>query len=109
MTILPGCSKATGLYCMRASSIELTQAQFLTSVQRVRGPGKTGPTTATVVRCGMATKRSNPRKDFTQTALDVVRQATGEAAAPAPSTKPNGGRKRRLAETGGQPATKNKS
>lgn len=46
-----------------------------------------------MLRCGMATKRSNPRKDFTQTALDVVRQATGETATPAPGTKPDGGRK----------------
>lgn len=38
----------------------------------------------------MATSK---RKDFTQTALDVVRQATGEATAPAPAKKPNGGRK----------------
>ena len=41
----------------------------------------------------MATKRSNPRKDFTQTALDVVRQATGEVTAPAPSKKQESGRK----------------
>jgi hypothetical protein len=38
----------------------------------------------------MATSK---RKDFTQTALDVVRQATGEVAAPAPSKKPESGRK----------------
>ena len=31
--------------------------------------------------------------DFTQTALDVVRQATGEVTAPAPSKKHGGGRK----------------
>lgn len=37
----------------------------------------------------MATKR----KDFTQTALDVVRRATGEAPAPAPTKKPKGGLK----------------
>jgi hypothetical protein len=29
------------------------------------------------------------RKDFTQTALAVVRQATGEATVPAPTTKKN--------------------
>lgn len=38
----------------------------------------------------MATSK---RKDFTQTALDVVRQATGEVTAPAPSKKPANGRK----------------
>lgn len=38
----------------------------------------------------MATSK---RKDFTQTALDVVRQATGEVTAPAPSKKPVSGRK----------------
>lgn len=32
------------------------------------------------------------RKDFTQTALDVVRKATGETTAPAPSQKPESGR-----------------
>jgi len=32
-------------------------------------------------------------KDFTQTALDVVRKATGEVAAPAPSKKQESGRK----------------
>lgn len=37
----------------------------------------------------MATKR----KDFTQTALDVVRRATGEVAAPTPSKKQESGRK----------------
>lgn len=41
----------------------------------------------------MVTKRTNPRRDFTQTALDVVRKATGEAAAPAPSKKPKSERK----------------
>lgn len=41
----------------------------------------------------MATKRTNPRKDFTQTALDVVRRAAGEVAAPAPSKKQESGRK----------------
>ena len=41
----------------------------------------------------MATKRTNPRKDFTQNALAVVRQATGEVTAPAPSKKPESGRK----------------
>lgn len=40
----------------------------------------------------MATKRTNPRKDFTQTALDVVQQATGEVTAPAPSKKQESGR-----------------
>lgn len=38
----------------------------------------------------MATK---PRKDFTQIALDVVKRATGEATAPAPSVKQERGRK----------------
>jgi hypothetical protein len=33
------------------------------------------------------------RKDFTQTALDVVRKATGEVAAPAPSERQESGRK----------------
>lgn len=33
------------------------------------------------------------RKDFTQIALDVVRKATGEVTAPAPSKKPESGRK----------------
>lgn len=33
------------------------------------------------------------RKDFTQIALDVVRRATGEVTAPAPSKKPESGRK----------------
>lgn len=37
----------------------------------------------------MATKR----KDFTQTALDVVRKATGEVTAPATSKKQESGRK----------------
>ena len=38
----------------------------------------------------MATSK---RKDFTQTALDVVRQATGEVTAPAPGKKQESGRK----------------
>jgi hypothetical protein len=38
----------------------------------------------------MATSK---RKDFTQTAFDVVRQATGEVTAPAPSKKQESGRK----------------
>jgi hypothetical protein len=38
----------------------------------------------------MATSK---RKDFTQTALDVVRRATGEVTAPAPSKKQESGRK----------------
>jgi len=38
----------------------------------------------------MATSK---RKDFTQTALAVVRQATGEVTAPAPSKKQESGRK----------------
>lgn len=38
----------------------------------------------------MATSK---RKDFTQTALDVVRQATGEMTAPAPTKKQESGRK----------------
>ena len=33
------------------------------------------------------------RKDFTQTAFDVVERATGEVATPAPSKKPESGRK----------------
>ena len=37
----------------------------------------------------MATSK---RKDFTQTALDVVRQATGEVTAPAPTKKQESGR-----------------
>lgn len=37
----------------------------------------------------MATKR----KDFTQIAFDVVQRATGETTAPAPSKKPESGRK----------------
>lgn len=44
----------------------------------------------------MATPKRTPvtkRKDFTQTALDVVRQATGEATTPAPAKKPEDGRK----------------
>lgn len=39
--------------------------------------------------CSMATSK---RKDFTQTALDVVRQATGEVTVPAPSKKQESGR-----------------
>ena len=35
----------------------------------------------------MATKRTNPRKDFTQVAFDVVQQATGEAP-PLPEIDP---------------------
>lgn len=38
----------------------------------------------------MATSK---RKDFTQTALDVVRKATGETTAPTTSKKPAGGHK----------------
>jgi hypothetical protein len=34
-----------------------------------------------------------PRKDFTQVALDVVRRATGEEPAPAPTPKQEAGRK----------------
>jgi hypothetical protein len=34
-----------------------------------------------------------PKKDFTQIALDVVRRATGEMTAPAPSKKQESGRK----------------
>lgn len=44
----------------------------------------------------MATSKRTPstkRKDFTQTALDVVRQATGEVAPPTPSKKQARGRK----------------
>ncbi len=41
----------------------------------------------------MTPKRTSTRKDCTQTALDVVRQAAGEVTAPAPSKKPEGGRK----------------
>jgi hypothetical protein len=40
----------------------------------------------------MVTKKANPRKDFTQVALDVVRRATGETTAPAPSKKQESGR-----------------
>jgi general stress protein YciG len=36
---------------------------------------------------------TSKRKDFTQTALDVVRQATGEVTAPTPSKKQESGRK----------------
>lgn len=36
---------------------------------------------------------TSKRKDFTQAALDVVRQATGEVSAPAPSKKQESGRK----------------
>ena len=43
---------------------------------------------------GMATSK---RKDFTQTALDVVRLATGEVTAPAPSKKRESGRKQEQA------------
>lgn len=35
----------------------------------------------------MSTKRTNPRKDFTQIAFDVVQRATGEAP-PAPEIDP---------------------
>ena len=42
----------------------------------------------------MATSK---RKDFTQTALDVVRLATGEVTAPAPSKKRESGRKQEQA------------
>lgn len=34
-----------------------------------------------------------PKKDFTQTALDVVQQATGEKAKPEPTAKQEAGRK----------------
>lgn len=40
----------------------------------------------------MATKRTNPRKDFTQVALDVVKRATSETIAAAPSKKQESGR-----------------
>lgn len=46
-----------------------------------------------VVGFGMATKQPTTRKDFTQTALDVVRQATGEETAPAPAKNVEGGRR----------------
>jgi hypothetical protein len=36
---------------------------------------------------------TNKRRDFSQVALDVVRQATGEVTAPAPSKKQESGRK----------------
>lgn len=39
------------------------------------------------------TKRTNTRKDFTQTALGVVQQASGEVTTPTPRKKPKGGRK----------------
>jgi hypothetical protein len=48
---------------------------------------------------GLADMATSKRKDFTQTALDVVRQATGEVTAPAPSKKQESGRKGGL--TGG--------
>jgi len=38
----------------------------------------------------MTTKRTNPRKDFTQVAFGVVQQATGESP---PAKKPLGGKK----------------
>lgn len=41
----------------------------------------------------MATKRTNPRRDFSQVALDVMRQATGEVPAPTLSKKEENGRK----------------
>lgn len=41
----------------------------------------------------MATKRTNARKDFTQTAFAVVQQATGEVITPAPTEKQAIGRK----------------
>lgn len=40
----------------------------------------------------MATKRTNPRRDFTQVALDVARIATGEAPAPKLGAKQESGR-----------------
>ena len=43
--------------------------------------------------CYASTMATNKRKDFTQTALDVVRQATGEVVAPAPTKKQESGRK----------------
>jgi len=36
---------------------------------------------------------ASKRKDFTQTAFDVVQRATGEVTAPAPSKKQESGRK----------------
>ena len=47
-----------------------------------------------MLRCRMATSK---RKDFTQTALAVVQQATGEVTATAPSKKQESGRKGGLA------------
>lgn len=41
----------------------------------------------------MTTKRTNPRKDFTQVALSVVKRAAGEAATPVDSEKQASGRK----------------
>lgn len=41
----------------------------------------------------MSTKRTSTRKDFTQTALAVVRQATGEAQTEKPSERQVSGRK----------------
>lgn len=41
----------------------------------------------------MTTKRTNTRKDFTQMALSIVHQATGEVTAPTPSKKQESGRK----------------
>ena len=47
---------------------------------------------------------TSKRKDFTQTALDVVRKATGEVAAPATGKKPGNGRKGQ--SSGAKPAKK---
>jgi hypothetical protein len=45
-----------------------------------------------------------PKKNFTQVALDVVRRATGEVAAPAPKRRPKG--ERRSVATKRSPAKK---
>lgn len=57
----------------------------------VRGSRGAGPSNFHLI--DMATKCTNPRKDFTQIALSVVQQATGEVSAPAPTKKQGGGRK----------------
>lgn len=52
----------------------------------------------------MATKRTNPRKDFAQVALDVVKRATGETTAPAPSKKQESGHQG-MGSDGAEPKT----
>lgn len=53
----------------------------------------------------MPTKRTNPRKDFTQVALAVVQQATSEVSTPEPSKKQESGRKGGLKGGSGRAAT----